>query len=318
MWHKIKYQIQIQSKIIMKERINSISKYFQITGKSYWTASLLPAIVGTTLPFWLYPLDFEFKFAKAILFLIATLLGQVGFTFLYFGFTQKFNSEIKRKPLFILGIISLLITILIGLYINNTLHFHNNVPDYIFIVYGITSIFVGVLYVVPPFSFHQRLYGEVVVSVGLGMLPVLGAYLVQVGDITRTVYLASLPVVVSTGLWLWIKELINKGDDKKLGYKTTVMYFTNKVSSRYLTTLLIILIYTSLVLAVVGRSSINPLSLIALFSFIFALMIIRIIWKDYENIRALQSAAKYAFFIHLSICVFIILSSVSSIYLSFE
>ncbi len=32
----------------------------------------------------------------------------------------------------------------------------------------------------------------------------------QVGDITRTVYLASLPVVVSTGLWVWITELINK------------------------------------------------------------------------------------------------------------
>ncbi len=299
----------------MQNLNNIIYEYFR---KRYWSAALLPALIGTTLPFWLNPPDFEFKFIEAILFLIATLLGHVGFTFLYFGFTQKVNSKIKRKTLFISGIFSLLITVLIGLYINNTLHFHTNVPDYIFIVYGITSVFVGVLYVVPPFSFHQRLYGEVVISVGLGMLPVLGAYLVQVGDITRTVYLASIPVVVSTGLWVWITELINKDNDKKLGYKTTVMYFTNKVSGRYLTTLLVILIYVSLILAVAGRSSLNPLSLIALFSLISALMIIRIIWKDYENVRALKRAEKYAFFIHLSICVFITLSSVSSIYFSYE
>jgi len=298
----------------MQEQPNIVIKYFQFAGKKYWTFSLLPAMIGTTLPFWLRPPDFEFKFTEAILFFIATLLGHVGFTFLYFVFTQKVNSKIKRKPLFISGIFSLLIAVLIGFYINNTLHFHANVPDYIFIVYGITSFFVGVLYVVPPFSFYHRLYGEVVAAVGLGMLPVLGAYLVQVGDITRTVYLASLPVVVSIGLWVWITELINKVDDKKLGYKTTVMYFTNKGSSRYITTLLIILIYASLILAVVGRSSLNPLSLIALFSLIFALMIIRLIWQDYANIRALQSAKKYAFLIHLSICIIIIAASLSSLF----
>jgi len=298
------------------QNLNSI--IYEFFSKRYWSAALLPALIGTTLPFWLNPPDFEFRFIEATLFLLATLLGHVGFTFLYFGFTQKVNSRIKRKPIFISGILSLLIAVLIGFYINKILQFHANVPNYIFIVYGITSFFVGVLYVVPPFSFHQRLYGEVVISVGLGMLPVLGAYLVQVGDITRTVYLASLPIVVSTGLWVWITELINKDHDKKIGYKTTVMYFTNKVSGRYLTTLLIILIYISLLLAVAGRSSLNPLSLIAFVSLIFALMIIRIIWKDYENIRALKRAEKYAFFIHLSICVFIILLSVSSIYFSYE
>ena len=298
----------------MRKQTNSISEYFQFAGKRYWTASLLPALIGTTLPFWLNPPDFEFKLVEAILFLIMTLLGHIGFSLLYFSFIQKFNSKLKRKQLLILGIFSLTASVLIGLYINSSLQLHPNVPEYIFIIYGITAIFVGVLYVVPPFSLHQRLYGEVVISVGLGMLPVLGAYLVQVGDITRTVYLASLPVVVSTGLWIWITELINKEDDKKKGYKTTVMYFNYKFSSQIITLLLTLLIYVSLVLAVFGRYSLNPLSLIALFSLIFALMIIKIIWKDYENIRILQNAEKYAFLIHLSICVVIILTSLSSIF----
>ena len=288
-------------------------EYFQFAGKRYWTASLLPALIGTTLPFWLNPPNFEFKLMNAILFLIVIFLGHVGFSLLYFGFTQKFNSKLKRKQLFILGIFCLLTSTLIGLYINSSLQLHANVPEYIFIIYGITAIFVGVLYVVPPFNFYQRLYGEVVISVGLGMLPVLGAYLVQVGDITRTVYLASLPVVVSIGLWVWITELISKENDEKLGYKTTIMYFPYKFSSRFITLFLIILIYTSLVLAVLGRSSLNPLSLVALFSIIYALTIINKIWKDYENVRVLQNARKNAFLIHLSICIVIIATSLSSL-----
>jgi len=296
----------------MKTQDNIISAIFQLAGNRYWTASLLPALLGTTLPFWLNPPDFKFRLLEGILFLIVIFLGHAGFSFLFSGFSKRINTKLKKKPLFILGIFSLTASVLIGLYINSSLQLHANVHKYIFIIYGITAIFVGVLYVVPPFNFYQHLYGEVIISVGLGMLPVLGAYLVQVGDITRTVYLASLPVVVSTGLWVWITELINKPDYEKFGYKTTVMYFNYKFSSRFITLSLTALIYISLALAVFGRSSLNPLSLIALFSIIFALMIIKIIWKGYENLRVLQNARKYAFLIHLSICIVIIAASLSS------
>lgn len=308
----MRYRILEESNTSSKQFV-SVTGFLHLAGARYWTASLLPALVGTTLPFWLNPPDFEFNLMNAILFLIVILGWHVGFSFLYFGFTQKFNSKLKRKTLFILGIFSLITSTLIGLYINSSLQLHTNVPEYIFIIYGITAIFVGVLYVVPPFNFYQRLYGEVVISLGLGMLPVLGAYLVQVGDITRTVYLASLPVVISIGLWVWITELISKENDKKLGYKTTIMYFPYKFSSRFITLFLIILIYTSLVLAVFGRSSINPLSLAALFSIIFASKIINKIWKEYENVMILQNARKNAFLIHLSICIVIITTSLSSL-----
>ena len=298
----------------MKEDINKISEYFQLAGKQYWTASMLPALIGTTLPFWLNPPGFKFKLFEAVLFLIATVICHSGFSLLHASFKDKLNSKWTKKQLFITGIISLIASILIGLYLNNLLQLNKNVHEYIFIIYGISVIFVGMLYVAPPFNFSRQLGGEVVLCVGLGMVPVLGAYIIQVGDITRTVYLASLPVVVSTGLCLWITELINKPDDEKSGYKTTVMYFNFKFSSRFITLLLTILIYASLVLAVFGRSSLNPLSLIALFSIVFALIIINISWKEYENLRKLQDAGKYAFLIHLTICIVIIASSLSSLF----
>lgn len=175
-------------------------------------------------------------------------------------------------------------------------------------------LFIGILYVAPPFSFYKHIFGEIIVCVGLGMLPVLGAYLIQVGDIMRTVYLASLPIVISTGLWLWIVELRNRPLDKEHGYKTTVMYFSVKISNRYITLLLSILIYVSLILAVWGRSSLNPFSLISLISGIFAVMIIKIIWKDYESNRGLGKAERLAFIIHLSVCLIIAAASLTPLF----
>lgn len=288
--------------------------FYKFGGIKYLTASILPVLIGTTLPFWLNPPNFEFNIINAILFLIMTIIGHSGFSLIYIALMENKNLKLKRESLLIWGLLFLTVSIILGLLINSSLQFQPKVPEYIFIIYGMTTVFAGVLYVFPPFSFHQRLYGDMVISVGLGMLPVLGAYLIQVGDITRTVYLASLPVVVSTGLWVWITELINLKENKKKGYKTTVMYFNKKFSSRIITIFLILIIYVSLVLAVFGRSSLNPISLTALFSIIFAGLIIKKIWTDYKSIKVLKKVEKYAFLIHLSICIAIILASFSSIF----
>jgi len=185
----------------------------------------------------------------------------------------------------------------------------------IFIIYGFSTIFVGVLYAVPPFNFFRRIGGETILCVGVGMMPILGAYIIQAGDLTRTVYLASLPIVVSTGLWVWISELISRSDDESSGYTTMVLLFPVYFASRFVTTLLTILIYLTLVLAVFGRSSLNPLSLTALLSICFALKIISISMNEYSNNKKMLKARKYAFLIHLTICIIIIVSSLSTEYI---
>lgn len=295
--------------------MNKISQYFQLAGYRYWTASLLPALVGTTLPFWLNPPGFSFKAFESIEFLIAVLFFHSGFSLLLAHFENKATTLRLKSPLLLIGIICLLTAILIGLNINSNLELNKYVHKSIFIIYGISTILIGVLYVAPPFSLFKRMGGETILCVGVGMMPILGAYIVQAGDLTRTVYLASLPIVVSTGLWVWISELISRSDDENSGYTTMVMLFPIHFASRFVTTILTILIYFTLVLAVFGRSSLNPISLSALLSMGFALKIISISMNEYSNIKKLLKASKYAFLIHFTICIIIIVSSLSTEYI---
>ncbi len=287
----------------------TISEFFHFAGSRYWTASLLPALVGTVLPFWLKPQGFSFKWFEAIEFLIATVLFHAGFSLLHAHFEDRFTTKWSKFRLFWTGIFCLFAAILIGVQLNNTLQLNKYVHDNIFIIFGIAAIFAGMLYVAPPFRFFNRVGGEVILCVGLGMIPVLGAYLIQAGDLTRTVYLASLPLVVSTGLWVWVSELISWADDERTGRNTMVMIFTPHFSGRFITFILTILLYATLVLAILGRSSLNPLSLIALLSLGLALKVVTVSWNEYANITKMVKVREYAFMIHFSICVIIIVSS---------
>ena len=127
-----------------------------------------------------------------------------------------------------------------------------------------------------------------IISVGLGMMPVLGAYIIQAGILTRTVYLASLPLVVSTGLWAWLSELISRSDDESSGYTTMVMLFPEHFARGIVTPFLSILVYLTLVLAVFGRSSLNPLALTCMFSIGFALKIISLVRNKDTTIREIH------------------------------
>lgn len=289
------------------------SELLHFAGYRYWTATLLPALVGITLPFWLNPPGFSFKWLGAIEFLVATVLFHAGFSFLLAHFENRFTSNWTKNQLFLAGIICLVVAILIGLHINNRLQLNINVYANIFILYGAVAIFTGVLYVSPPFSFFKRAGGEVFIFEGLSMIPILGAYLIQAGDLTRTVYIASIPIAVSTGLWIWVSELISRVNDEKTKRKTMVMFFTPSFSGRYITLALTTLVYATLVVAVLLRHSLAPLALIALLSIGFAFKIVTVSWNDYANVTKMKKAYKYSFILHLTICIIIIISSLSTI-----
>jgi 1,4-dihydroxy-2-naphthoate octaprenyltransferase len=284
-------------------------------GCRYWTASLLPALVGTTLPFWLRPPGFSFKWLPAIEFLFATLLFHAGFSFLLARFQGRSTAHWPASRLLGTASACIVAGCLLGLHLNDGLMLHADVPRSIMIVFGISALFVGVLYVAPPISFYRRASGEVVLAVGLALLPLLGAYLVQVGDITRRVYLAALPVLVATRLWIWTSELASRVDDERTGRRTMVMIFAPRFSGRYVTLALTIVLYASLVMVVIVRPALDPLSLIALLSCGLAGRIVTISWDDYADETKMLKAREYAFLIHLLLCAIISASSLRSLLL---
>ena len=133
----------------------TFSGFLQNAGTRYWTASVLPALVGTTLPFWLRPPGVSFKVIEAIEFLAATVLIHAGFSLLH----TQFDDKVKpgwSKLRFYGTILCLSAANLIGLHLNHSLQLNKHVHESIFILYGIGTIFAGVLYVVPPFRFSHK------------------------------------------------------------------------------------------------------------------------------------------------------------------
>ena len=297
----------LQFTIVFQHQVRSPG-IFHFVGFRYWTASLLPALVGTTLPFWLRPPGFTFNWLGAIEFLIATVLLHAGFSLLLAHFEGRSTAEWPRHRLLGAAAVCLVAACLVGLHINASLPLGDSVPRFIFIVYGLSTLFAGVLFVAPPFRFCRRAGREIVLCEGLGLIPVLGAYLVQAGDLTRTVYLVSLPLVVATALWVWTDELIGRADDEREGRQTLVIEFGPRFSGRFVTLALSVLFYATLLLAVFS-ASISPWALVAVLSFGLVRTIVAVSWKEYASPTRMLKARRSAFRLHLATGIVIAASS---------
>ena len=295
-----------------EERSGATLGLLQLAGCHYWPASLLSALVGTTLPFWLRPPGFSFRWPAAIEFLVATALFHAGFSFLHARFEHRLTAVWSASRLLGLAGVCIVTGCLLGLHLNRGIPLHQGVPSGIFLVFGICALFAGVLYVVPPFSFHRRAGGETVICAALGLVPVLGAYLVQVGDLTRTVYLASAPLVVVTALLVWIEELITRPGDEKEGRQTMVIVFGPRFSARGVVPALSILFYAAVLLAVF-TSSIAPWALLALVTIGLVRTINAISWREYDDPTRLCGASRKGFAVHIATAIIIVASSLAAL-----
>jgi 1,4-dihydroxy-2-naphthoate octaprenyltransferase len=167
--------------------------------------------------------------------------------------------------------------------------------------------------VVPPFNFSERVGGEVILAEGLGMVPVLGAFLVQVGDLNRTVYLASIPLIAATALWVWTDELVTLEADRNQGRRTMVAMFGARFSGRTVVLALSIMLYASLVLAVFSAS----LSPLALTVFVLAGLVWKIVvvsWNGYANPALMATVRVNSCVLHFAASILIGVSSLAMVF----
>lgn len=227
------------------------------------------------------------------------------------AFADRSPATLPRTKLAQHAVGLMLLASVMGFLIDRQMQLRMNVYESIFIVYGISAIVVGLLYVAPPARLSRRIGGEIAIIEGLGMLPVLGAYLVQVGDLTRTVYLASLPIVGATGLWVWIAELASWGKDQETGRGTLVTEFGPRLSGRFGVAGIALVFIAALALAV-WSGSVSPWALAILLGVVFVWRIAAVSWTDYLCSEAMTVLQGNAFLLHFFTCTTIIGTSLLS------
>jgi len=88
---------------------------------------------------------------------------------------------------------------------------------------GLIGIISGYLYSAPPFAFHSRGLGELLVGLNFGVLSVLGAYFVQTQQLDFTIVLAALPISFLITAVLYINQFPDYVPDKRAGKKNLVV-----------------------------------------------------------------------------------------------
>ncbi|MFX1254465.1 MAG: prenyltransferase [Promethearchaeota archaeon] len=232
-------------------RRHSIGTYIAATRPQFFTATLVPLLLGTAIAF----SEGYFRIESLILVLLAGIFVHAGTNLIndYYDYADgKGTDPIKLKyfpedenkfsggsPFIKRGIIAPK-TIRNFAYLMYILSFLSAVTLTLFLgssgwfllVLALIAIFSGWLYSQPPFSLHSRGIGELLIGINFGPVGVLGAYFVQNPVITFSNFLAPLIASVPVGMLIitvvWINEVPDAQADAKAGKITMVVRMGRK------------------------------------------------------------------------------------------
>ena len=85
---------------------------------------------------------------------------------------------------------------------------------------GVAGIVVGVAYTAPPLKLVYRGLGEIAVAVGFGPIMLLGAYVVQTGELAWEPFVLSLVPGILIALILYVNEIPDRRSDAEAGKRT--------------------------------------------------------------------------------------------------
>lgn len=156
------------------------------------------------------------------------------------------------------------------------------------LLFGAVGILCGYFYVAPPIYFAKRGLGELVVGLNIGLLPVIGAYYVQTGTVTRESLVAALPLFGLMAAMLFINEFPDMNADARVGKRTLVVRMGRLKASR-LYAVLTLASYAPLVAGVATRMM-PTATLLGLIPIILILKAIDTTRKNYASPKKLAPA----------------------------
>ena len=85
---------------------------------------------------------------------------------------------------------------------------------------GVAGILVGIAYTAPPLKLVYRGLGEIAVAIGFGPILLLGAYVVQTGQLALEPFVVSITVGILVALILYVNEIPDRTGDAAAGKGT--------------------------------------------------------------------------------------------------
>lgn len=93
------------------------------------------------------------------------------------------------------------------------------------ILFGVAGFLLALFYVAPPLrlAYIGRGLGELDILISFGMLPLVGSYYVQAGQVTTSALLASLPIGLYTTAVLYFHHFLHWRADEEVGKITPIV-----------------------------------------------------------------------------------------------
>lgn len=208
--------------------------YFLATRPGFFTASVLPVLLGTA---WGYSLTGHLNLLSFLLAVLAIIsvhacvnvlndvyddmngTDQINTDHIFpFSGGSRFIQEglLSREQMRRWGLILGSVSLLFGL----ALILRDGLPV---LWLGLTGLGLGVMYSAPPIALAGRGLGELAVAVGTGLLPVVGAAWLQTHAWDPQVMLLAIPVSIWVGCILLINEIPDRTADEASGKRTLVV-----------------------------------------------------------------------------------------------
>ena len=292
----------------------------------FWPVSVLPVLVGSTLPFWLRPAGFVWNTGRFVLTALAVLLIHIASNLAneyhddksaadganprhgaLSGGSGLLQSGAVRPRAYLTGAVACYATALVlGLWLNAL------VPGNLVLALGIVGALGGYFYTAPPLRLAYRGLGEVAVGLLFGVLPVVGACYVQVGRLSWQALVASLPVAFAVVLVLWVNEIADAEADAAAGKRTLVVKVGARAAGRGGALALAVLVFAGL-FAGVFTAALIPLTLVFVLAFGTARTVVVDCWTNYSKPARLADAQRAALKMHAALGLIVGLSALVAI-----
>lgn len=305
---------------------NGLVLFLKAARAPFLTASVLPVLIGSTLPFWLRPDGWSFSVWRLVEAVVAVLFLHIGAN-LGNGYYDHLSGADPANPnpgvlsggsgLITSGalpagfflrwsIVFLALGAVLGVHLNF------QVDGHLVLVLGIVGIALAHFYTAPPVKLAYRGLGELAVGLAFGVLPVVGAYYVQAETFSWRVVLASLPITFAVVLILWVNQIVDIKPDAEVGKRNLAVVVGHRAAGRVVALALALLIFASL-FAAVFTASLIPLTLVSVLAFGLIRTVVADCWNHHGTPSRLAEAQSSAIRLHLTLGIIIAGSALAAL-----